>query len=74
MTRAQGNDLHDLELYLHWEADGALLVSDTGIKEQAVWLPKSLIEFEKIGAAPGARLVSVKVAAPEWLLVKKGLL
>ncbi len=74
MTRAQGNDLHDIELYLHWERDLSLLVSDTGIEEQAVWLPTSQIEFEKIGAAPGARLASVKVTAPEWLLLKKGLL
>ena len=74
MTRARGNDLHDLELYLHFERELSLLVSDTDIEESAVWLPKSQIEFEKLGAAPGARLVSVKVTAPEWLLIKKGLL
>jgi hypothetical protein len=77
MKRARGNDLHDFELYLHWESDLALLVSDTGIREQAVWLPKSKIEFEKIGATGGGadrRLASVKVTAPEWLLLEKGLL
>jgi hypothetical protein len=77
MKRARGNDLHDIELYLHWETDAALLVSDTGIEEQAVWMPKSKIEFEKIGASaagPNRSLASVKVTAPEWLLVKKGLL
>jgi hypothetical protein len=66
--RAQGNDLHNFELQLHWETDKALLVSDTGIKEQAVWLPKSKIEFDM---TDGGR---VQVQCPEWLAIEKGLL
>jgi hypothetical protein len=77
MKSARGNDLHEFELHLHFETEKALLVSDTGIKEQAVWLPKSKIEFEIIGATEGSadrRLASVKVTAPEWLAIEKGLL
>jgi hypothetical protein len=66
--RARGNDLHDFELQLHWETDKALLVSDTGIKEQAVWLPKSKIEFEMTDAG------RVQVQCPEWLAIERGLL
>jgi hypothetical protein len=77
--RARGNDLHDFELQLHWETDKALLVSDTGIKEQAVWLPKSKIEFEMIGATVGGADKGnaggrVQVQCPEWLAIEKGLL
>jgi hypothetical protein len=66
--RARGNDVHEFELQLHWETDKALLVSDTGIKEQAIWLPKSKIQFETVD---GGRVL---IQCPEWLAIEKGLL
>ena len=41
----------------------------TGIKELAVWLPKSRIEISRDDPQPGL----VTVSAPEWLLIDKGL-
>lgn len=43
------SDLIDLEMCLHYQTEKAILVSDDGDRENAVWLPKSLIEFEKNG-------------------------
>lgn len=61
------SDLHDLELQLHHETDRAILVSDDGDAANGVWLPKSVIEFEKIGKG------RVIVTLPEWLAVERGL-
>ena len=68
MSAAARSDLHDVTLVLHHETAQALLVSETGDKRKAVWLPKSQIEFEKRPKA------TVEVIAPEWLLIDKGLL
>ena len=43
------SDLIDLEMCLYYQTEKAILVSDDGDWENAVWLPKSLIEFEKNG-------------------------
>lgn len=63
MTRS---DIIDLTVDLHHETDRAVLVSDTGDKEDAVWLPLSQIEIEPDG---GTHVVSL----PEWLASEKGL-
>lgn len=65
--------LHDCDLHLHHETPDAILVSDDGDREQAVWLPKSKIEFEpKPGRAKGSSVVEVTL--PEWLAQEKGLI
>lgn len=59
--------LHDLTLRLHHETPQAILVSDDGVEKNAVWLPKSQIEYEE------KRGGIVVVTAPEWLPTDKGL-
>lgn len=62
--------LIDLEMRLHVETANAILASDDGDRDKAVWLPKSQIEFE-------AKLVKgehyATVTMPEWLATEKGL-
>lgn len=58
----------DLTVKLHQETDRAILVSDDGDLEKAVWLPKSQVEFEK------QRGDVITVACPEWLAKERGLI
>lgn len=51
------------------ETDSAILVSETGERENAVWLPKSQIEVENAGHAN-----FVTVTMPDWLAKAKGLI
>lgn len=62
------SDLHDFEMQLHHETAKAVLVSDDGVREHAIWLPKASIEFEQKGKG------IVTVTMPEWFAVEKGLL
>ena len=72
--------LQDLTLQLFVETypgdsgAGAILVSDTGDEDDAVWLPKSLISFDRPGFEfkPGEP-EWVEVTVPHWLAVDKGL-
>ena len=61
------SDLVDLTMQLHVETVKAVLVSDDGEKQNAVWLPLSQIEIEK------QRGDVVIVTMPEWLAIEKGL-
>ena len=61
--------LTDLTLQLHHETPMAILVSDSGLKHEAVWLPKSEIEYVPISG----KLDMVEVTLPEWLATAKGL-
>lgn len=63
------SDLTEVTVARHAETEKALLVSDTGNEDDAVWLPKSQIEIENIGEAN-----SVVVTLPEWLAHDKGLI
>jgi hypothetical protein len=58
--------LCDLELHLHAETNKAILVSNYGVAENAVWVPKSQCEFE-------IKNNLVEVTMPEWLAIDKGL-
>lgn len=60
------SDIIDVTVHLHHQTDKAVLVSDTGDKDDAVWLPLSQIEIAPDGA------VHV-VTLPEWLAKEKGL-
>jgi hypothetical protein len=59
--------LLDLELWLHHETPGAILVSTEGDLQKAAWLPKSAVEIE---ARKGGTIV---LAVPESLAIDKGL-
>lgn len=61
------SDVIDLEVHLHHETDRAVLVSDTGDKADAVWLPKSQVEIEEYGTCH-------MVTLPEWLAEERGLI
>jgi hypothetical protein len=62
--------LYDIRVQLHRETDKAVLVSETGDKEQAVWLPRSQIECVEVDGKPGL----LDVTMPEWLAQEKGLI
>lgn len=62
------SDLIDITLAVHHQTEKAVLVSDDGDRQKAVWLPLSSIEIAPIkgGAA--------EVTMPEWLALEKGLI
>lgn len=59
--------LVDLSLHLHHMTDAALLLSQEGDNSRAVWVPKSVCEYEV-----KARSL-IEVTMPEWLAIKKEL-
>ncbi|VFU07883.1 hypothetical protein [Methylocella tundrae] len=67
------SDIIDLALVIHHETkpgmknEGAILVSDDGDREKAVWLPKAAVEFEI--TSPDVATVTM----PERLAIDKGL-
>jgi hypothetical protein len=64
-----GDDIRliDLPMQLHAETPKAVLVSDDGDKDKAIWLPLSQIEIER------KRDGMVIVTLPEWLATERGL-
>jgi hypothetical protein len=66
--RDMKSDLVDIAGYKRAETGKAILFTDTGDEEDAVWLPKSQIEMDdnKDG--------TVTVTLPEWLAKDKGLI
>lgn len=63
------SDLIDLTVQLHHTTDRAILVSDDGDRDKAVWLPLSQIETDPT-EQPGI----VIVTCPQWLAKDKGLI
>ena len=61
------SDLIDVSVFQHHETDKAILVSEDGDRERAVWLPKAACEIER-----KERGVIV-VTMPERLAIEKGL-
>lgn len=55
----------EIEGMAHYETGLAVLFSTTGENEDAVWLPKSQIEFDGLG--------KTTIVIPEWLATEKGL-
>lgn len=69
------SDLCDITLAQHHETDRAYLVSEDGEHENAIWLPKSLVERDPDSVAkvkPG--LWSYTYTMPERLAHQKGLI
>lgn len=58
----------DLEMCLHAETDLAIYVSDDGDNDNAVWLPRSQVEFTHDGNE-----FDVVVTMPVRLAIEKGL-
>lgn len=61
------SNLVDLEVRLHHETEKALLVSTSGDRDDAVWVPKSAVEFE-------GGLTRGTLTLPEALAIEKGLM
>jgi hypothetical protein len=62
-------DTIELTMTLHHETDAAILVSDDGEEKNAVWLPKSQIEW----TMKDHKTQTVVVDCPAWLAEEKGL-
>ncbi len=62
------SDLIDVTMQLHHETAKAVLVSDDGDRDHAVWIPKSHCEIEDKGQGV------VIVTLPEWIAREKGLI
>jgi hypothetical protein len=60
--------LTDITVQLHQETQRAILVSDDGDLEKAVWLPKSQVEFAMKAGSDVA-----EVTLPEWLAIERRL-
>ncbi len=65
------NDLCELSLMFLHETDAAWLVSETGFKEDAVWLPKSQCGIDNPDPESGE---ICEFSVPEWLALEKGLI
>jgi len=61
--------LVDLELMVHHATEKAVLVSDNGNRDEAVWLPRSVIELEREPVAGQAQIVTM----PERLAIDREL-
>lgn len=64
------SNLTDISVVFHHQTDLAIKVSDTGDDKDAVWLPKSAVEFTPEDPLPGA---VIEVTLPEPLATEKGL-
>jgi len=62
------SDLIDCNVMLHHETDKAWLVSDTGDREDGVWIAKSQAQLE-----PDYAGQCFVLTLPEWLATEKGL-
>lgn len=61
------SNLIDLTVQVHHMTDRAVLISDTGETDDAVWLPLSQCEVLQ---RPNCMAI---VTMPEWLAVERGL-
>jgi len=63
----------EIAVTVHHETDAAWLVSDTGNRDEAVWLPKSQVSSEaEIDLSDGP--TEAELTLPEWLAQEKGLI
>jgi len=63
------SEIVDVSMHIHVETSKAILASDDGDKEKAVWLPKSQVEIDRPTKASDAI-----ITMPEWLAKEKGLI
>jgi len=63
------SDLVDIEMQLHHQTWDAILASDDGERENAVWIPKSQVEYVFKDEAKKIIIVTM----PSRLAIDKGL-
>lgn len=61
------SDVIDMEVWVHARTDRAILVSETGDRDAAEWLPLAQIEIQSTEGAVAT------VTLPEWLAIDRGL-
>lgn len=62
------SDLIDIEMTIHHQTEQAVLASDDGDREKAVWLPMSQIEvYEKTAT-------TAEITMPQRFAMEKGLI
>lgn len=66
------SDLVDIDAVRHAETKQAVKISDDGVTEHAVWVPKAHCEIVPFTGRDGRQYV--KVTMPEWLALDKGLI
>ena len=64
------SNLIDIAGVLHHQTEKAILFSDTGEKDDAVWIPKSVIEMEVLDPKHPDQVV---VTMPERMAIDRGL-
>jgi hypothetical protein len=64
------SDLIDIAGVIHHQTEKAILFSDDGDREKAVWLPKSVVEVEHDPKKPD----HVTVTMPERIAKDRGLI
>jgi hypothetical protein len=68
------SNLIDVTVQMHAETDKAVLVSDDGDKNKAVWIPKSQIEIAFHPSMKERGNGAATITLPEWLAKDKGLI
>ena len=61
------SDIIDITVHVHAKTSKAILVSEDGDSDDAVWIPLSQVEVEPIKGPIH------ELTIPEWLAIEKGL-
>lgn len=60
------SDVIDIDVHVHVKTERAALISETGDRDAAEWVPLSQVEVEMTSGA------TARVTLPEWLAIEKG--
>lgn len=60
------SDVIDIDVHVHVKTERAVLISETGDRDAAEWVPLSQVEVEMTGGA------TARITLPEWLAIEKG--
>lgn len=60
------SDVIDIDVHVHVKTERAVLISETGDRDAAEWVPLSQVEVEMTSGA------TARVTLPEWLAIEKG--
>lgn len=61
------SDVIDIDVHVHVKTERAVLISETGDRDAAEWVPLSQVEVEMTSGS------TARVTLPEWLAIEKGL-
>lgn len=60
------SDVIDIDVHVHVKTERAVLISETGDRDAAEWVPLSQVEVEMTSGS------TARVTLPEWLAIGKG--